>query len=617
MGKVKKIKILPDLPKLKGKIFYRDKPNQTDTNTTLPNEYARHAYQYATSSHPKNDMLPAAIVYVACDKDIKLVIDYARKNGIAVSVRSGGHSYAGSSSTSGDNIQIDLGGAEYKGDEPYPYVGIEFLETLTGKGHKKQEKALVRIGAGTPIYKVAEELHKRGLFFAHGQCAHLCIGGHSQSGGFSPLSRSVGMMIDYIQSYEIFTADGKKRVIRRDTTNKDDADLFYSLAGGSPGNFGIITHVTVEPAHDSDYTVHGLKIVIQYDKTRLKQMFDFTCIPRSPDYACVVTVLSAEDKDIENKGIDEVMRVNFPDFYHGSRPDFYPKKAIAYVCAVIRKGKDLPITDEMKKFFKDAHASYTVFGRIDNYGIIDPDKIPQSIQNAVEKWRGFEPSIKQEDAGASKVIGNVSSVDFEDQVRLLNGNRGKQTMSWWNYQIMFLNFYGGQREFALPFVKGKWFADPNVDLTKGDFKEFAVDHIDNIINERKLKMFCQFAVLGSDSPHNPDKKTCSSFRDSTAIFGSDVFYEAPEYDEKNDSRIKAEEYVQKARLALVGSDRMYAKKERYHVWFPAYDRYNIDKYWWAYYDSKEVYDRVLKTKKKFDPSGVFTPNSFCVGSSLV
>jgi hypothetical protein len=34
-----------------------------------------------------------------------------------------------------------------------------------------------------------------------------------------------------------------------------------------------------------------------------------------------------------------------------------------------------------------------------------------------------------------------------------------------------------------------------------------------------------------------------------------------------------------------------------------------------YFDSEEVYRKVLVAKRKYDPDDVFTPNEFCVGAS--
>src|SRR3954466_3980711 len=87
------------LPKFTGPVFARGSAG-----------YAEHAYQYATTSQPEGTMAPAAIIYVADDADIKLAITYARENNIGIAGRSGGHQYIGSSSTDGNNIQIDLSG---------------------------------------------------------------------------------------------------------------------------------------------------------------------------------------------------------------------------------------------------------------------------------------------------------------------------------------------------------------------------------------------------------------------------------------------------------------------------------------------------------------------------
>src|SRR5690349_3344681 len=70
--------------------------------------YPQHAYQYATSSNVPGSMAPAAIIYPIGDADITKAVNYARENGLAIAVRSGGHQYSGASSTHGKNIQLDL-----------------------------------------------------------------------------------------------------------------------------------------------------------------------------------------------------------------------------------------------------------------------------------------------------------------------------------------------------------------------------------------------------------------------------------------------------------------------------------------------------------------------------
>ena len=56
---------------------------------------------------------------------------------------------------------------------------------------------------------------------------------------------------------------------------KNNDELFWAVMGGSPGNFGILTHVTFRPLHDKDYPdSRMMKFTIPYtakerhDKTR-------------------------------------------------------------------------------------------------------------------------------------------------------------------------------------------------------------------------------------------------------------------------------------------------------------------------------------------------------------
>src|SRR5436190_1724894 len=72
-------------------------------------DYAFFNQQYATSTHQKDhNMYPSLIVRPKGDEDIIKAVTWARKNNVAVAVKSGGHQYSGASSTSGKNIQLDL-----------------------------------------------------------------------------------------------------------------------------------------------------------------------------------------------------------------------------------------------------------------------------------------------------------------------------------------------------------------------------------------------------------------------------------------------------------------------------------------------------------------------------
>lgn len=51
-------------------------------------------YQYATSSHGiDHDMNPAIVIQPKNKEDIKKTLEYAKRQGVAVAVRTGGHQY--------------------------------------------------------------------------------------------------------------------------------------------------------------------------------------------------------------------------------------------------------------------------------------------------------------------------------------------------------------------------------------------------------------------------------------------------------------------------------------------------------------------------------------------
>jgi FAD/FMN-containing dehydrogenase len=59
-----------------------------------------------------------------------------------------------------------------------------------------------------------------------------------------------------VAGFEIVTADGQLRHVKRDATDPDERDLYYAVLGGSPGNFGVITHATLD-VFESDAYPHA------------------------------------------------------------------------------------------------------------------------------------------------------------------------------------------------------------------------------------------------------------------------------------------------------------------------------------------------------------------------
>lgn len=168
-------------------------------------EYRQKAYQYATTSEDVNGSMEPAIIVTprskniaTNDKDIQDTIAYARAQGIAIAVRSGGHQYSGASSTGGDNIQLDLTEA-YEEFEVNPFLFRPFAVSLCacafGMGmllsfftclcfqNQQPQGNLVKVGVSLGLATVNGNLGALGLFVPHGQCSHVHVGGHAQTGG--------------------------------------------------------------------------------------------------------------------------------------------------------------------------------------------------------------------------------------------------------------------------------------------------------------------------------------------------------------------------------------------------------------------------------------------------
>ena len=292
-------------------------------------EYDEHRYQYATTSLSDEVIRPAIIAYAASEEDIKQTIKFAKEKNVAVSIRTGnnydsfsevvilhliqwnskleigGHSYCGSSSTSGPNIQLDVSRA-FSSDADFKYFEVE-------NGTPR-----VRIGISFPLIELNKKLGALGLFVPHGVCENVHVGGHSHTGGYGMMYRSFGLFGDHIRSFEIITADAEKVTVTRES----NPELFFAVLGGCPGNFGVLTHIVIEPYRDVDHpNSRGLLGVYLYDKDRLNRLLQFgvdmsydTSLAKDFDYSVTVMSWSQDFVDIY-PNMDNHMRKRHPEVF--------------------------------------------------------------------------------------------------------------------------------------------------------------------------------------------------------------------------------------------------------------------------------------------------------------
>ena len=165
---------------------------------------------------------PAFVALPNNTDDIKRCLHIANKTGIPEAVKSGGHCFAGYSTTDSNGFVIYL----------------KNINQVQVKGN------MVTVQAGACWGDVYSALDDTGYVAVGGCVPAVGIGGYILGGGYSMLSRGHGgLACDKAKSFTMVTADAGKVV---KASAEENQDLFWALKGGGGGNFGIVVDVTLE-----------------------------------------------------------------------------------------------------------------------------------------------------------------------------------------------------------------------------------------------------------------------------------------------------------------------------------------------------------------------------------
>ena len=170
------------------------------------------------------DRHPAAIVRCVDAGDVQAAVLFAREHDLPPAVRSGGHDFAGNSTSDG-GLVIDLSLMNHVSVDP------------------SAKRLRVEPGARWAQVDAATQAH--GLATTGGTVSTVGVAGFILGGGSGYLSRKFGLGLDNLLAADIVTADGRLRHV----SSREHADLFWALRGGS-GNFGIVTALELQ--------LHGL-----------------------------------------------------------------------------------------------------------------------------------------------------------------------------------------------------------------------------------------------------------------------------------------------------------------------------------------------------------------------
>jgi FAD/FMN-containing dehydrogenase len=174
------------------------------------------------------DRRPAVIVRCKRTEDVVAALALARRTGLEVSVRGGGHNVAGRAVTDG-GVMIDL--AEMKAISVDPEA-----RTATAQG-------------GVVWAELNDAAAEHGLAVTGGAISTTGIAGYTLGGGLGWLMAKHGLAADNLLAVELVTAAGD--VLHVDASSHPD--LHWALRGGG-GNFGVATAFT--------YRMHPLTTIV-------------------------------------------------------------------------------------------------------------------------------------------------------------------------------------------------------------------------------------------------------------------------------------------------------------------------------------------------------------------
>lgn len=161
------------------------------------------------------DRRPALIAQCSGVVDVIEAVNFARTNGLLVSIRGGGHNVAGYAVCDG-GLMIDL--------------------SLMNGVWVDPAARTARVQGGALWGDVDRETQLFGLATPGGVVSHTGVAGLTLGGGFGYLSRKYGLTCDNLIAANMVTADGQCLT----ASAKENTDLFWAIRGGG-GNFGIVT----------------------------------------------------------------------------------------------------------------------------------------------------------------------------------------------------------------------------------------------------------------------------------------------------------------------------------------------------------------------------------------
>jgi len=190
---------------------------------------------------------PRAVAHCQTPEDVQAAIQTARDCELPLSVRGGGHDWAGRALCEG--LVIDLSG-----------MNGAIVDSVNGTA---------QVAGGARASDVLTVTDPLGLAAVTGSCSSVGMAGLTLGGGYGSLIGRFGLALDNLLAAEIVLADG--RIVTAEHGREED--LFWALRGGG-GNFGVVTAMRTR-LHELPNVVSGMLVYpFSEAKTMLRRFAD-------------------------------------------------------------------------------------------------------------------------------------------------------------------------------------------------------------------------------------------------------------------------------------------------------------------------------------------------------
>jgi hypothetical protein len=240
---------------------------------------------------------------------VQAIVNEARAQKLRVTIKNGGHSYAGSSTSDG-GILLDLSRLNK--------VKLDMSKSQT------PEFATLEGGARWGhVYKELVNGRHDGYIINGGRCPTVGVSGFILGGGLSPFTRSFGMGCDTLVEATIVTANGEMvRVKDSDRKDSKKGKLFWALCGAGGGNFGVVVELKMKVQRLSGNKVVGGRLT-WFPKPNADAMGKFMDTMRKfytarwPDRTTIDSTWICDLDQTQNE-----VGVRFLVYHNGDKADF-------------------------------------------------------------------------------------------------------------------------------------------------------------------------------------------------------------------------------------------------------------------------------------------------------